>query len=860
MSTGVFCGVAPFFFRKKSSGFEGKSTCKAIFNAAKIVKGTKGSTVRSSCGVAGNFVTMTELRNKISTFRDLLDFSPCLGSVSIKELLALTLKDLFKRYPKIKKDVSFSDIKDASMHKALKFLCDALKSLGDMWTTEEWMVKCKYDPSMKLEHVDLEQKALGILEDIIKLARERLFDDMDEDEEMRDYSPPANAFGKALSESYSDSTMSLSGSPATPTSVLPESWKSLNNNDKTSYSPPRLLPLRVQAIGKLNPIDVKRLSFHMFPHAVALAQDPKYGITTERELIKPVDVNKVNQDDEMMDDMEIVNDVNEESELKSESLKIGKLDSNGRNWIGSPRKQSQIQVPSTTNRVSSAAPPPQAEVPGPNLSAEFKPFAPPQPQLSPVITTPSPPPPPPPQWPPTITERNIAAPPPPPPPPVVTSGNSSFAPPQPPPPPPAVSGSTAFAPPPLPPPPPAASGNTAFAPPPPPPPPPAPATSRNTAFAPPQPPPPMAVRTGAPPPPPPPVGASKGPIPLPPPLANGAEPPPPPPPIGARGAAPAPPPPPIGAGRGPVPLPPSPMANGAAPPPPPGVASLRPRKAATKLKRSSQMGNLYRLLKGKVEGSSLDGKSSGRKGKIGAASGGKQGMADALAEMTKRSAYFQQIEEDVKKYAGAIKEVKTAISSFQTSDMKELIKFHKYVESHLEKLTDETQVLARFEDFPGKKLEALRMAAALYNKLDSIASTLQNWPIVAPVGQLLDKAESYFNKIKVELDTLERTKDEEIKRFQAQKITFDFGILLRIKELMVDVSSNCMELALKENREMKVKETKEVKPDGKKKNSSGKMLWRAFQFAFRVYTFAGGHDDRADMLTRELAHVIESDN
>jgi hypothetical protein len=36
------------------------------------------------------------------------------------------------------------------------------------------------------------------------------------------------------------------------------------------------------------------------------------------------------------------------------------------------------------------------------------------------------------------------------------------------------------------------------------------------------------------------------------------------------------------------------------------------------------------------------------------------------------------------------------------------------------------------------------------------------------------------------------------------------------------------------------------------------MLWRAFQLAFRVYTFAGGHDDRADKLTRELAKEIES--
>lgn len=44
---------------------------------------------------------------------------------------------------------------------------------------------------------------------------------------------------------------------------------------------------------------------------------------------------------------------------------------------------------------------------------------------------------------------------------------------------------------------------------------------------------------------------------------------------------------------------------------------------------------------------------------------------------------------------------------------------------------------------------------------------------------------------------MERTKDEEAKKFQAHKIQFDFNILVRIKELMVDLSSGCMELALK---------------------------------------------------------------
>lgn len=58
------------------------------------------------------------------------------------------------------------------------------------------------------------------------------------------------------------------------------------------------------------------------------------------------------------------------------------------------------------------------------------------------------------------------------------------------------------------------------------------------------------------------------------------------------------------------------------------------------------------------------------------------------------------------------------------------------------------QVLARFEDFPTKKLEALRIAAALYSKLDDVVTTLKNWKIVSPVNQLLDNIEKYFNKVR----------------------------------------------------------------------------------------------------------------
>ncbi|KAG6573250.1 hypothetical protein SDJN03_27137, partial [Cucurbita argyrosperma subsp. sororia] len=410
----------------------------------------------------------------------------------------------------------------------------------------------------------------------------------------------------------------------------------------------------------------------------------------------------------------------------------------------------------------------------------------------------------------------------------------------------------------------------------PPPPPPSPSNAGGAI----PPPPPMAPLHGGaaatvPPPPPPSPSNARGAVPPPPPMASlqgGAALAPPPPPMAPSkgGGALAPPPPPMAPSKGGAALaPPPPMPQGGgmgAPPPPPGGAarSLRSKKAATRLKRSHQLGNLYRTLKGKVEGSNQNLRGSGgKKGSGGSSAGGKQGMADALAEMTKRSAYFQQIEEDVKNHAKAINQLKPKISTFQSSDMNELIDFHRSVESVLENLTDESQVLARFEGFPCKKLENLRTAAALYLKLDAIVNQLQNWKIVSPAAQLLDRIENYFSKIKGDLDALERTKDDEAKRFKSHGIQFDFNVLIRIKESMVDLSSSCMELALKEARELKAaaqeKAKNGAKPDNKN-TASSKMLWKAFQFAYRVYTFAGGHDERADRLTRELALEIESES
>ncbi|XP_020221527.1 uncharacterized protein At4g04980 [Cajanus cajan] len=720
------CGLKPCFFGRKSCVSESMKSSTSPRKASMAQDEGKGESVEWSFVGANQLILMMKIHKKIFVFRDILDLAPLNSSASLREMVITTLEDLQRLYPGIIPSKIVSDIKDKSIDQGLAYFCEALKSIGESWIMDyDRLGKSKYElPSCK-DNINMKKRGetmLTTLDCLIKIANEK-FDIMEEDEPKKEITSPSDSCGKVLSSSNSFSDGSRS--PITPKSVLPESMTSGYSRSTALWS------LKIQALGKLNPIDLKRLYYHMSPphmEAHKIEKEP----TMNMEIIDPIAKSpgkNISQDIVLHLDLDTISDHGETYDRPQAMEEVGKL------LVASKPLETPTLQQKAIGSVSSSLSPPLTPIPTP-----------PPPPVPTTCTIPLPPP--------MLT-------------PPVLQPNMTMSSPQP-----SLVSSSAVV---LPPPPPV----------------------------------------------------------------------------------------PFKAGSAPAPPPPMPRGSGAPaalPPPPPGAGrSLRP-KATTKLKRSTQLGNLYRTLKGKVEGSSLKGKSSGgRTSAIGAGTSGKQGMADALAEMAKRSAYFQQIEEDAQRYTNQIIELRSAITNFKTKDMTELIEFHKDVESVLENLTDESQVLSRFEGFPTKKLEAMRMAAALYLRMDSILTELQNWKIVTPVGQFLDKIECYFNKIKTELDSLERTKDEESKKFKGHNIEFDFYILIKIKEATVDVSSNCMELALKERRnDAATKDSSGSNISDAKRKEYAKLLWRAFQFAFRVYTFAGGHDDRADNLTRELAQEIES--
>ncbi|KAA0056961.1 hydroxyproline-rich glycoprotein [Cucumis melo var. makuwa] len=890
MATGGWCGLGPLLFRRKAYGLETMKNSSYVFSKtySKKPKLSKGARSKKSSRCKDNFVQMMELRKKILILRDIIDLPSLERSASINELVVGTMEDLQKLYPEIISDIQYSEMKTTCIEQSLAYFCTALKSIGDSWMlNHEWRDKSKYNLSSFQENSSFQEiveSVLGIIDCIVSMANER-FDAMDEFVNSKDSSfSRTSSFGKSSSstDSCSETNSSCCSSPETPTSVLANfrsSERKSSEKEKVSCSSPLLWSLRVQAVEKLNPIDVKHLLLPRLSHCGVNVCPAPTRVAIVEESTMDVDDKLTSENTDAADannEMEVC-DIKEEKDLSKEAsqkadgnekievldTKEEKLNLSRTASLKADRNEeievidieeekclskanSQEDIAERTNDFDSQAAAIAQELPTSDLpTVVSKPL----PLLSKMAPPPPPPPPPPPAraLQPSIVNLQLPTPtPPPPPPPPMMQQNAVLA-------------------------------QQLSQPPPPPPPPPPPMIQQNATLVqhlsqPPPPPPmpqmkaqPAAAESNAPPPPPQLLKVIETVI-----KVNG--PPPPPPPSNITGTmvrAGVPPPPPMVPSKGSAgPAPPPRMAQGngfAPPPPPPGGAlrSLRPKKTSTKLKRSHQLGNLYRTLKGKVEGCNQNLKSAnGRKGGVGNSNGGKQGMADALAEMTKRSAYFQQIEEDVKKHAKSITALKSSISSFQSSDMNDLLLFHKQVESVLENLTDESQVLARFEGFPIKKLETLRIAAALYLKLDTIVYQLQNWKFVSPMGLLLDRVENYFSKIKGEVDALERTKDEESKRFRGHGIQFDFSVLIRIKESMVDVSSGCMELALKEKRELKAAAEK-TRKGGRSENSNkarSKMLWRAFQFAYRVYTFAGGHDERADRLTRELAIEIESES
>ena len=332
---------------------------------------------------------------------------------------------------------------------------------------------------------------------------------------------------------------------------------------------------------------------------------------------------------------------------------------------------------------------------------------------------------------------------------------------------------------------------------------------------------------------------------------------------GPQGSPPPPPPPPPlpGASGGPPPPPPPPPGSGGprAPPPPPGA----PGRASPsgRLHRSTSLGKMHCRLSVRLEGGG-PGSSSPRGG--GGGSGARASparMNDALSELTARSPYHQAIAEDVKKYSGDIHRLSKMLREFQPTHMDHMLEARASVEQVLDSLTDEAKVLSNFEGWPGKKLDCLRAATAIFEKMNDGISALDACTTFTP--ESISKMVRSLEAAKKEVENFEREKEGLSKKYKAMGLFFDYGILERVKIAAVCSATRWLENSVRCSRKMKGQCSagwpREVSRQEKAAGVKAvKQLWGAWQYYYKTYRFAGGHDSTAEQAAMQAAEEIES--
>ncbi|ONK65984.1 uncharacterized protein A4U43_C06F2990 [Asparagus officinalis] len=209
------------------------------------------------------------LKEHIANFRRALELPPFNDSVSLHEFLRNTLEDLLRTYPKCGSCIQISEVNHGSTHQVLFYFYKALKSVGDLWA-QNHSQNFAIEKDVYLETLSfhkLVEKVLERLNYMSSRAKE-MFDLMD------------NHQGK----------YSSFGSPLTPTSVLPPSSGRHSNPKELSVSTclsSHIQPMRLQALAKLKPLDMKRLSFRMLPLIVdqkSIPMHQKHKIDGEQKL------------------------------------------------------------------------------------------------------------------------------------------------------------------------------------------------------------------------------------------------------------------------------------------------------------------------------------------------------------------------------------------------------------------------------------------------------------------------------------------------------------------------------------------------------------------------------------------------
>ncbi|KAK4856806.1 hypothetical protein QYF36_021475 [Acer negundo] len=288
-----------------------------------------------------------------------------------------------------------------------------------------------------------------------------------------------------------------------------------------------------------------------------------------------------------------------------------------------------------------------------------------------------------------------------------------------------------------------------------------------------------------------------------------------------------------------VPPPSTPPAPKSAPPPPPLPSRFL---AGTKsVRRVPEVVELYRSLTRKDA-------QIGNRTNSAATTPALAFTRNMIGEIENRSTYVLAIKSDVKNQKEFINFLIKEVESATFLDISEVEAFVKWLDQELSSLVDERAVLKHFQNWPERKVDALREAACNYRDLKGLEFEVLGFQDNLKEGsvQATRKMQALQDRLEQSVNGIERMRESTGKRYRDFQIPWEWML---DTGLIGQMKLSSLRLAKEHMRRI----TKELQSNECSREEN--LLLQGVRFAYRVHQFAGGFDGESIQAFEELKKI-----
>ncbi|KAK2643513.1 hypothetical protein Ddye_025276 [Dipteronia dyeriana] len=219
-----------------------------------------------------------------------------------------------------------------------------------------------------------------------------------------------------------------------------------------------------------------------------------------------------------------------------------------------------------------------------------------------------------------------------------------------------------------------------------------------------------------------------------------------------------------------------------------------------------------------------------------------------IGEIENRSTYVLAIKSDVKNQKEFINFLIKEVDSAAFSDISEVEAFVKWLDQELSSLVDERAVLKHFQNWPERKVDALREAACNYRDLKGLEFEVSGFQDNLKEGlvQATRKMQALQDRLEQSVNGTERMRESTCKRYRDFQIPWEWML---DTGLIGQMKLSSLRLAKEYMRRV----TKELQSNESSREEN--LLLQGVRFAYRVHQFAGGFDGESIQAFEELKKI-----